>query len=224
MGVSQEVICIKQYGDHKTGTNYLWRLLRVNWPNDVFVATNVFGWKHGVKQDEEEWFRKREQSGKPTEWLRQFLGRINYTVQVRDPYTWFPSRLKSKKYTTKRGLEPADVARLLNKNCASWRELLLSKKETSIIVKFEDLISCPGDVLQSIQEKFGLPDQGSFEQVLEYVAAGGKTRTPDFSGRKRELLQGGRTAGCTEVMHRTLNEHVDWDLMGWYGYEPVPLS
>ena len=41
------VVYFKQYGSQRTGTNYLKRLMEINFEN-VIVFGSVLGWKHGM--------------------------------------------------------------------------------------------------------------------------------------------------------------------------------
>jgi hypothetical protein len=44
---AETMTIFKQYGEQRTGTNYLKRLIELNF-TDVLVFGSVLGWKHGM--------------------------------------------------------------------------------------------------------------------------------------------------------------------------------
>lgn len=102
----------KQYGEQRTGTNYIKRLLEINFDN-ITVFGSVLGWKHGMYQltngycspsakNHEDWVRQKNRDGiiysvdnHPLSYSKSFLleaaGAVNYLISWKPLLPWLVS-------------------------------------------------------------------------------------------------------------------------------------
>jgi hypothetical protein len=182
----------KQYGELRTGTNYLKRLLEINF-NEVTVFGSILGWKHGTydtsnsvddTKSHAEWIDKQTRDGivysvdnipikyKSTE-LRESLSGLKYIFSIKRPVSFV---LSFKKFRMpNRALTDAVIVKLChryNERYTTWLSMFRDSEESSIIVPYESLIMDYNHILLSVQLKFDLqPKQKQFTNETKTVKA-----------------------------------------------------
>jgi len=171
------VMYFKQYGAQRTGTNYLKRLVELNFKN-VTVFGSVLGWKHGMFEtgngyqhkcdSHKQWVDDKTKYGDvysvdqhrlkytPQE-LHDACERLNYLISIKNPYAFVCSY---KNFRAKK--QPWNESKVIDwlKNyldCYSrWKDLYNNNSGCSILVDYDDLICNRNIVLAKIQTKFKL--------------------------------------------------------------------
>lgn len=108
------MMIFKQYGEQRTGTNYLKRLLEVNF-SSIEVFSSILGWKHGLYElnssyvsradNHLDWISKKEKDGKiysvdnyPLKYSKDFLleaaSKLQYIVSYKPILPWVVSYKK----------------------------------------------------------------------------------------------------------------------------------
>lgn len=181
-------VFFKQYGEQRTGTNYIKHLIELNFHNSIVFAS-VLGWKHGLYEigngyqctctSHEEWLKRQHRNGivysvdgHPlkfnADFLRSALGQLNYIVSMRDIYQWLYS-YKQFRYTQV-PWAIADAKRWCERYIQSylkWVELLEENGGT-VIHHSSLLIDCEG-MLTSFEKKFNLSRKSAQIQNEMYV-------------------------------------------------------
>jgi len=165
----------KQYGEQRTGTNYLKHLLEINFA-DTLVFGSVLGWKHGLFQlnngyastsadSHEDWVRRKVIDGRvysvddhPLPYTEAFLidaaSRLNYLVSYKRLIPWLVS-MKRFRFPN-RPWERAHVERLARDYLARYRIWL--QLPGALIVDHDLLLedtTCLS-LLAHLQERYGL--------------------------------------------------------------------
>lgn len=171
------MINVKQYGAQRTGTNYLKRLIELNFEN-VTVFGSVLGWKHGMYEtgngyqhtcsSHREWIKNKTKNGKvysvdnhvlsyTPEQLEQACDNLHYLISVKDPYAYIVSYKRFR--ANKQPWNEQHVIKWIQQylDCyAVWRTLYDKQPEACYIVDYKQLIHNRDVVLSSIQSKFRL--------------------------------------------------------------------
>lgn len=173
-----EMNYFKQYGAQRSGTNYLKRLIELNF-KDVTVFGSILGWKHGMYEtgngkkftcgSHEEWIDKQiKPDGKVAsvdrfplkytpEELRSACKELKYLISVKDPYSYV---LSFKNFRAKkRDWNKDQVDRWLTEYLTSyndWDDLNKRYPDRCYIIRYDLLLSNRDSILSSIQSKFNL--------------------------------------------------------------------
>jgi hypothetical protein len=211
----------KQYGEERSGTNYLKRLIEINF-TDAVVFGSVLGWKHGLFQisnghhspsakDHEDWVIQKRVDGKifsvdnyPLHYDEQFLVQaarnLNYLISYKPLLPWLASMKRFR--FPKREYNEAPVEALFKryiKNYKTWLGL-----PNATVVDHDTLIDeakCTR-LLQSLQERHGLELRHS-EIVID-------KRTVNASTDHGLLLGETTFDGEYYASHRYLNDLPPW--------------
>ena len=165
----------KQYGEQRTGTNYLKHLLEINFA-DTLVFGSVLGWKHGMFQlangsaspsaaSHEDWVRRKlidgrvySVDGHPLPYSEAFLldaaGQLNYLVSYKRLLPWLVSMKRFR--FPRRPWEKSHVEPLLRDYLARYRTWLQLPKA---LVIDHDLLMEDATclvLLAHLQERHGL--------------------------------------------------------------------
>jgi hypothetical protein len=171
----EDVVYLKQYGAERTGTNYLKRLIELNFSNAV-VFGSVLGWKHGLYETQSgpdpecashaQWLEIRSVGdevysvdGHLLPWtraeLQEAIPKLNYVISTKGLRSWVHS------YKRFRAMDeewnPGDVARWCRHWLSSherWAELLEARG--GILVEFEGLLRDINPVLEDFESRFRL--------------------------------------------------------------------
>jgi hypothetical protein len=276
-----EVVFLKQFGERRTGTNYLRQLLSENFTN-VVVLMHVLGDKHSAPgrlsppdtvspQAAFQWVRELTLSScaKSTiagdegqeEYLRSIAvplmdaarrEDLGFVLSVKDPYAWGASLCKFFQWLPRglpratpaassvgprlptwiRQMEAASCEKLsaacfaFNAKHRAWLEYLEGFPSRSTIVKYEDLLARPADILDGIQGKHRLK-QGArrIESISREISwadwdhLDAPLLKSDFDAdyyRQHRYLQ-----RLTPAMVDTITKSTDWGLMSCLGYRPI---
>ena len=168
---------IKQYGELRTGTNYLKRLVELNFP-DVTVFGSILGWKHGTydlsntidnTRSHYEWIEKKTKKGivysvdnlplhkHPPEVLREAVTGIHYLFSIKKPVPFILSykkfRLPNKLLTDTHIIT---LCNRYNERYRKWLEMYKLNESRSFFITYESLIRDINHVLLNIELRFGL--------------------------------------------------------------------
>lgn len=164
----------KQYGELRTGTNYLKRLIELNF-EDCTVFGSVLGWKHGTydlnnREDRtsshKEWVEKKTRDGVvysvddlplrySPDMLVDCIDHLNYIFSIKKPIPFILSykkfRLPNKPLTDQHII---NLCRRYNDRYRTWLSMYLVSG--GVIVPYESLIMDIGHILLSLELKYGL--------------------------------------------------------------------
>ena len=164
----------KQYGELRTGTNYLKRLVELNFKSCTIFGS-ILGWKHGTydltncednTRSHEEWIVKKTKGGvvysvddlpiKHTrEELMNSLQDIKYIFSIKKPVPFIISYKKFR--MPNRVLSDKTVITLCeryNNKYKRWLDMYNEFGSSSIIVPYESVILNYSDVLLALELKF----------------------------------------------------------------------
>ena len=173
------MIYFKQYGVQRSGTNYLKRLMELNF-KDTTVFGSVLGWKHGMyetansdaekfrSRSHDNWIDKKTKDGKvysvdnhvlkyTPEELRKACRNLNYLISIKDPHAYIMSFKKFR--ARKQPWDPKKVKTWLDNyfTCyLRWSNIVRAYPKRCTVVKYEELLENKAGVLAEIRDKFGL--------------------------------------------------------------------
>jgi len=174
--MEDKITYIKQYGEIRTGTNYIKRLIEINFLN-VEVFGSVLGWKHGMydlsntrdsTSSHEEWVNKKTKNGVvlsvdgyPLRYspdrLKRAASGLKYIFSIKKP---IPYVLSYKKFRFPNRELTADIIKSMcsryNQSYSNWLQLYHENEQRSIIVPYESLIRDINHVMLNIDISFGL--------------------------------------------------------------------
>ena len=177
MHVEKQITYFKQYGAQRTGTNYLKRLIELNF-EQVTVFGSVLGWKHGMYEtgngynhtcdSHEQWIDKQTRDERvysvdnhalrhTPEQLRQACDNLNYLISVKNPHAYVVSykRFRAKKQPWRES-QVKQWVQLYLRLYTQWRQLYDQQPDRCFMIDYDQLILRRDTVLQSIQTKFEL--------------------------------------------------------------------
>jgi len=170
------MIYFKQYGEMRTGTNYLKRLIELNF-NSVSVLGSVLGWKHGMydlnnapddTHSHEEWVKGKTKQGTvysvdghklpytPSE-LNAIIPKLKYLINIKNPHAFVVSykkfRLPNKKlHKTVR----LNLCERYNSKYGKGLEFMKLKQNSCMFVPYETMLMNYTHVLFNIEQKYRL--------------------------------------------------------------------
>lgn len=175
--MENQVTYFKQYGEMRTGTNYLKRLIELNFKN-VEVFGSVLGWKHGLYDTQNsldgttshyEWLDKQHNKDGRVysvdnyplkhsyDELKQAIPRLNYIFSIKCPLAFVVS-YKRFRFPNKK-LHDTVIVNLCNRyndSYARWKDLYLKHKDRSLIVSYDALLIDVKHVLFNIENFYNL--------------------------------------------------------------------
>lgn len=170
-----DAVYLKQYGAERTGTNYLKRLIELNFSTAV-VFGSVLGWKHGLYETQSDsdpectshsqWLETRSEGDKvysvdghrlpyTREELHEAIPKLNYVISTKDLRSWVYSYKRFRAMNV--DWNPGEVAKWCRHWLSShvrWAELLEARG--GILVEFEILVRDINSVLESLESRFRL--------------------------------------------------------------------
>jgi len=172
---AQGAVFLKQYGAERSGTNYLKRLIELNFPNAV-VFGSVLGWKHGLYEtrngpDAEctshaQWLESCSMGNAvysvdghrlpfTTAELQESIPQLHYVVSTRPLASWVHGfkqfRARQRAWSSQ---EVESWSRRWLSAHEKWAVLL--ETHGGIVVEFEALIRDISPVLEGLQSRFRL--------------------------------------------------------------------
>jgi len=256
------ITTVKQYGEIRTGTNYLRALIQRNY-HDVHVLSYILGNKHSppvpfdaiweeAKQAETDaafnfvstaTFAQRGGASHPKDLTQReelarraphiarayTTGALGFLVTIKDPYAWIVSVAKFRQWI--RGedqLHDWDLEQMrdaclgYNRNYREWISFVQVHQPRARLIRYEDLLADPEQVMSEIAAQFGWRRSGSFETIPAVVeptqwdhlpvVEALDTFRPEYYANNEYLQR-----LPTEHM-RLIGEAVDWDLLRDLGY------
>ena len=206
---------IKVYGLLRTGTNYLTRLIDLNF--DAFcLASNELGWKHGPCKNDL---------------------RLNYVFAVKDPYSWLVSFMEWEKIhhrfsgdsiaefmnspVTHPGLRDAwgetDVVSVWSRSLGSWSTL--SESENVVYIRYEDVAKSFSTELLNIGKILNLKQKTPELINLKSRADTWKTPLPRKERDKNYYSEAQYMDQFTEADLIIIREKLDPNLVNKFGYK-----
>ena len=215
---------IKQLGMQRSGTNYLEKLLRLNFrPKDVLVLNNQLGCKHHAISEKSirTWVKEK---GK-LQFLLDGLDSMYYSVNVRNPMSWSLGFLQHRKRLgdkvnlkdPKVHIEQIQAVMPVLRN---WRDLLAKNQGRAWIIRFEDLVADYLPVMKEISEYLGLqPRGGEFHNINQEVLSGGRVAKSKYK-RRGYHVSGKWKSELTPKVQQAIMDTMDWELAAFFGYLP----
>jgi hypothetical protein len=265
-------VFLKQYGELRTGTNYLRALLSLNYHN-VVPLMHVLGDKHSPPVDfKTHWEYARTKSDASwhfvtlTTWaapaqttrpkdpqqlnhMRQLADdlteaftckRLGFLISVKHPYAWTASFARYNGWIHEvdgvlqvRGQHAEDLRRACsqyNLRHQAWLELHRNSEQRSFIIRYEELLEKPGDMLIKLEHRFGLL---RINQILTLVQQQAmpthwdnyRTRLASRNFNAKPYREQTYYSLLCNDLWAVVRETIDWDIALEYGYmkDPFPL-
>lgn len=171
-----EMIYFKQYGEMRTGTNYLKRLVELNF-SSVTVFGSILGWKHGMYDlnnapdgttSHEAWVTGKTKQGTvysvdghklpytPSE-LNAIIPKLNYLINIKNPHAFVVS-YKKFRFPNKK-LHKTVILNLCeryNSKYSKWLEFMKLNQDSCMFVPYETMLMNYTHVLFNIEQKYRL--------------------------------------------------------------------
>jgi len=222
---AEQRIVIKQYGIQRSGTNYLEKLVKLNFsPRQALYLTNQFQCKHHAIDPAvaREWLADNPRM----EFLAADLPTMAHTINVRDPMSWslgfLKHRIKIGKPAGKLKEPEAHIAQLvhLNRIYKNWRDYAEKHPERFLVIRFEDLLTDFTMPLREMAMKFSLTTRDlELHDVPQEVMSGGRMSKAIFDRReyyaKKQYLK-----ELTTRVRLAIEDTVDWEIASYFGYVP----
>ena len=141
--MANKVTYFKQYGEMRTGTNYIKRLLELNFKG-VEVFGSILGWKHGMydiqngpdnTKSHHEWLDKQYKKGRvysvdgyPLKYtyaqLKESISELNYIFSIKSPEAFVVS-YKKFRFPNKKLHDTVivNLCKRYNEKYTKWQEL-----------------------------------------------------------------------------------------------------
>lgn len=220
----------KQYGLQRTGTNYTKLLIERNL-NNVEVFPSVFGWKHGTNFDHKKWlndFSKGEEVysvdrinklDKSKNYYQNALNSgLTYLIHIKNPYSLFVSHKKFMKQST------YNVKYWCNKFNHSYEKYFnLLKEKSGIIIKYEDLLINPKNILLKISEKYSLEIKENIYIEDKIVNPGSDWNVPvgKMKFDKSYYLDEKYLKDISEKELNSISRFINWEMISFLDYRII---
>lgn len=218
------MVYVKQYGQYRTGTNWLKALLEENSP--VHVVVNALGHKHNPPVDWHAWLGRNDHD--PALRLAVANDEMRVIVSVKDPYgaAFSYAKYRSlKSLASRRTWEPivGSYCAASNATYRAWLDLVDRLRHSrSAIVRYEDLISSPESSVRQLATQLGLPTNGTIADISYRVESGDRRTQKPHDRRfwcQRQYLN--------ELPHGAVSligETIDWSIFNPLGYRKLEES
>jgi len=205
---------VKVYGLLRTGTNYLTKLIDLNF--DVFcLQSTEHGWKHGLCQYETD---------------------IQYVFAVKDPYSWLISFMEweiiHKRYESnsisdfirrpithpqlKTAWRNDDVVSAWSQSLNAWQSVAA---DNTIYIRYEDISASLESELGKIRDQFCLKQKQKELMNLEKRADDWKTPLPRKTRHDNYYQDAHYLEQFTEDDLQMIREKLDPELVAKFGYK-----
>lgn len=217
---------IKQYGIQRSATNYIRRLLELNFVY-VDVLMHRLGSKHESPIDFLGWINESKQN----EYLREPYknGEIKFITVTKNPYAWL---LSSYRYRNKKQghIDPEKKEfinasfRHYNQEHRAWIKLTENYKDRAIIVKYEDLLqnlSAEMEKIQKVLDLEPLNDRYIDEPKVIKPSEENVTRLTKRDFNEEYYLKQEYLNELSDYQIRNINSAADWNVMAKLGYNKI---
>jgi len=196
---------IKIFGLRRTGTNYLSKLLNINY--NVKMIGGLAGWKHGKYRVKETWGRE-----------------IDCIVISKNIYSWMSSLQKRyNEWNFYKIVESADFIQMYSFAYGDWLnipEKLEVKK--CLFVKYEDLIINPSLICEKISKQFKLRNKTkNFINIQKVVKPREILGVKNFN--KSYYINREYMKKYNEELKILIKKHIDLNIVESLGYSKDTL-
>ena len=220
---------IKIYGKRRTGTNFIYELIKQNCI-DTRCFDNQFGDKHDIPKSNIDAFVKKVKTKHPEimDYFREVYKYINKNkalhsiVIIKNPYSWYYS---IKNYISRKSTKPQfkfdfhynRYNMLYSEFKKFWHDPQLygSHFGKVAIIKYEDLLCETEKNVRSICFDFGIPVQEIFV-IPSKVGMSAK-----FTSERCKFYLRNDHFDLPKKIIKDINNIIDWDLMKFYGYTRI---
>jgi hypothetical protein len=264
------LVYLKQYGERRTGTNFLRAILLENHPV-AYPVMHVLGDKHSPPVDlaaelektrdlpdadlefitratlaapakttcaeqVEQQIHLRKLARPLTACVRE--DRLGFLISTKHPYPWAASLARFRKWTQeidgRRQMSPeyaanlAEACTLFNQRHRAWLELHDRNTSRSAIIRHEDLLEKPAEVIAGLERQFGLWRlPGKLRIPQRTVAPTNWDQNAPWLDEKvfdRKLYTARQYENqLSPDLWNIVTGTIDWELMTRFGYEKTPL-
>jgi hypothetical protein len=174
--MENKMMYFKQYGEMRTGTNYLKRLIELNF-SEVSVLGSVLGWKHGMydlnnspddTNSHEEWVRGKTKHNAvysvdghklpySSSELIAIIPELNYLISIKNPHAFVVS-YKKFRFPNKQ-LHKTVILNLCeryNSKYSRWLQFVNDNLDSCMFVPYETMLMNYSHVLFNIEQKYKL--------------------------------------------------------------------
>ena len=255
------ITTIKQYGEIRTGTNYLRALIQRNY-HDVHVLSYILGDKHsppvpfdsireqatgtddpafnfvsaatytqrGGASHPRDLTQREELARRAPHIARAYANNeLGFLVTIKDPYAWGVSAARFKGWVHGSGQLPdwsLDLMREAclgyNRNYRAWLQFVRAHEPHARLVRYEDLLADPEQVMSDIARQFGWRRPGSFETIAAAVEPTQWDHLPVVEAPdlfRPSYYANGEYLQLLPAKHlQLIGDLMDWDLLREYGY------
>jgi len=222
---------IKMYGKQRTGTNYLSRLMSINFNAEVLV--NVFGWKHGLWENPQVWAHnhryindniyfydgneKRVEVCKYTfPELMDISKDLLFLFIVKDPYAFIYSYMRYYK-------RDINDKKIVIEQCLDYNLKYCDYLEKvngdldGVLIRYEDILCDLSGVMGGLSKHKSLEYNGKeFKDIEKAVNSGGKEKNnlqdKDFYVNRLFLRK------TPLDIIRLISDTIDWGIFNNMGY------
>jgi hypothetical protein len=230
----------KLYGNFRTGTNWLTKLIHKNF-SDIVVIQHMLGskheqpissldsWRKYLSEPENSTFRAENAKKRKQIHLRELpislqheladkLDDLRYLVLIKNPYSWAASYARFKCGVFQ--LRSIWYIRRNSDNYRQWEALCETKPDRALIIRYEDLLTIPSFEMSRIAALAGYAhwDQSQFQGISDTILKNGCSGEP-FT-KAEYFLSGEYAEDLPDWVKQYVTDHTDWELFGRYGYTP----
>lgn len=215
--------CIKIFGAEVSGTKFLIDLLKLN-TTGARILDHEMGYKHGIPLTIEEiqsWFKTEKRPDQELVRMMRDIGkgklRLCPIIIIKNPYLWY------KDVSNYRGKKNFDFDReyqIYNSSYNIYRDIIENNQERygglytkGLFVKYEYLLKYPAAEINRISILCGL----RMSLTKNFVIPGHTNK------RKKEFDLKGAPWKLNEIQLNDVKTRVDWNLVDYYGYEPIDV-
>jgi hypothetical protein len=215
--------CIKIFGAEVSGTKFLIDLLKLN-TSGVNILNHEMGYKHGIPLTIEEiqhWFKTEK---RPNQELVRMMRDLNKgklhpypIIIIKNPYLWYKNLIN---YRRKKNFDFDREYQIYNSSYNIYKDLIENNLERygglyakGLFVKYEYLLEQPVTEINRISILCGLRMNLNKDFIIPN----------HINEREKKFYLKGAPWKLNEIQMNNVQTRVDWNLMGYYGYEPIDV-
>lgn len=216
--------CIKVFGAEVSGTKFLIDLLKLN-TSGARILDHEMGYKHGIPlnvKEIQQWFKTEKRPDQELMRMMRLLGKNELSIYpiiiIKNPYLWYKglSNYRGKKnFNFDREFEiynsSYNIYKNLIENNMDWYGNLYTK---GLFVKYEYLLKNPSAEINRISTMCGLIMSLDKDFVIP----------SHINKREKKFYLAGPSWKIDEIKLVNIQTRVDWNLMKYYGYEPINIA
>ena len=207
---------LKIYGMPRTGTTFIGFLMMRNLEPGHKVGE--LGYKHDpalTLEGMKEWARKYGGKVMQERSFAAMKGTVYPVIMIKNPYSWYQSMCRFRQ----RDISIKAEYKQYNECYRSWKELLENPHKpfgVGVKIKYEDLLINTEKELNRICKCSGVRRLDSALSIPDKVP-----QSDEFTESRRQFYLSGGDFGLSDELVEEITNIVDWELMKFYGYEPI---